>query len=132
MSRRSPIVSNFMTRLPTEIDLYDPVSRAGHVMRSEGIRHLPVMESVKLVGVISARDVDVVMAACGTETTLLVADVCSRSPYTVSPLESVSKVASEMLVQRVGSAVVVDGDVVVGIFTLTDSLRALIAAYSEA
>lgn len=118
-----------MTRLPEELDRSASVVEAGERMRENGFHHLPIMDGPRLYGVLSARDVDVLTTALGDASGMPVGDVCITDPYTVSPTAAVKDVARTMLERHIGSAVVVDGGVVVGIFTVTDALRALVDAY---
>ena len=128
--RRAPAVSDFMTRLPTELDRCDTVARAKEVMTEQGIRHIPVMDGTKLYGIISERDVDIVLAAiAGLADPPPLDAVCPTDTYAVVPTTPITEVAQVMVSRRVGSAVVVDQGFVVGIFTVVDALRALGSAY---
>lgn len=129
MARKSPKVSDFMTRLPEEVDRRVSLARAGEIMREHGIHHLPVMDGPRLYGILSARDVEVLTAALGDGGEMPIGAVCVVDPYTVGPTASLHEVAEVMAQRRIGSAVIVDADVVVGIFTVTDALRALASAY---
>lgn len=119
-------VSDWMTRHPEEIDRRDGLEKAARLMHDRGFHHLPVMDGARLFGVVSSRDLDVVLTAVGAPTKLTVGDVCADNPYTVSPTTPLVDVAQVMMDRHLGSAVVVDADVVVGIFTITDALRALV------
>jgi acetoin utilization protein AcuB len=131
MRRNPPPIGQLMTRMPHEIDRFETLGRAKEVMVEWGIRHLPVMAGGKLHGIISERDVDTVIAAtAGARWHVELADVCTPEPYCVPPTAPVTEVAQEMSKRAIGSAVVVDGGVVVGIFTATDALDALVAAYT--
>ncbi len=61
----------------------------------------------------------------------VVGDFILGVPYTVSPDAPLRDVARTMAEQKFGSAVVVDGDEVTGVFTTTDALRALAAVLGE-
>lgn len=124
-------ISDWMTRLPEEIDRRESLETAARLMRDHGFHHLPVMDGSHLFGLISSRDLDVVLTAVGTPTKLTIGDVCARSPYTVPPTAPLGEVAQAMMERHLGSAVVVDGGVVVGIFTITDALRALVATFGR-
>lgn len=52
-------------------------------------------------------------------------DVMSGKVFSVPPSQPVTEVAGAMVQSRVGSAVVIDGPWLVGIFTERDALRAL-------
>lgn len=58
-------------------------------------------------------------------TTRSVEEIWQEDVLSVSPVTAVDEVAQRMLERGVGSAVVVDGGFVVGIFTTTDALRVL-------
>ncbi|MEZ4443951.1 MAG: CBS domain-containing protein [Polyangiaceae bacterium] len=129
MARKSPTVSELMSRHPEELDRRDSVQRAAELMHEHGIHHLPILEGTRLFGILSSRDVEVVTITVGHPDRLEVGDVCITDPYTVPPTASVKDVARVMMDRHIGSAVVVDAGVVVGIFTVTDALRALVDAY---
>ncbi len=119
-----------MTRLPTELDRRDTVTHALEVMITQDIRHIPVMDGAKLFGILSKRDLEVVLATLRTSREVpKIGAVCEVSPFVVSPVTPVHEVAQEMELRKVGSAVVMDAGVVVGIFTVIDALRALRQAY---
>jgi CBS domain-containing protein len=52
-----PTVDAFMTRAPVVVSPGDPLSSAMHTMLTHRIRHLPVCEGGRVVGVVSQRDV---------------------------------------------------------------------------
>jgi acetoin utilization protein AcuB len=58
-------------------------------------------------------------------------EAMTPTAYTVSPRSSLSKVASEMAEHKYGSAVVLEKDRVVGVFTTVDALRALFSLLGE-
>ncbi len=125
---KTPNVGEFMTHLPEEIDGRETLDVAIQLMREKGIRHLPVMEHMQVVGVLSDRDIKFAMALLGKKGgEILVREVCSDEIYVVSPRTSVREVAEHMLETKAGSAMVKDGDYLVGIFTTSDALRALVS-----
>jgi len=78
----------------------------------------------KLVGLVSERDLDVVGALPGSRQ-LAVEDAMVPDVYVISEDASLAKVAADMARLKVGSAVVLKGEQVVGVFTAVDGLRAL-------
>ena len=54
----------------------------------------------------------------------VLADIMTKDPFTVAPEATVAEVAASMVKQRVGSAMVMDGAWLAGIFTERDVLRA--------
>ena len=55
----------------------------------------------------------------------IVGDFILGPPYSVAPDASLREVARTMAERKCGSAIVVEGERVVGVFTTTDALRAL-------
>jgi acetoin utilization protein AcuB len=89
---------------------------------------LPVTEKGKLCGIISDRDIAVAYslgAHIQDESKILVGDACTADPYTVEEDASLDAVAHQMAEAHIGSALVVRGDELVGIFTTTDACRVL-------
>jgi CBS domain-containing protein len=124
--RRTAPVNEFMSRLPAEIDRRESLRAAVERMRDEGVRHLPVMDGATLYGVLSPRDVTTAWVREGDAAgDMPVGDACTTNPLTVGPREAVREVARRMVARGVTSAVVVDGTVLVGIFTSSDALAIL-------
>lgn len=115
-----------MTVCPHTIGSDQPLSRAHEVMREIGARHLPVLRSGRLVGVLSQRDLYFLETIAGVDVEIdRVADAMTSDVYTTGPDESVRDVARIMAQRKYGCAVVLDGDRILGIFTVTDALRHL-------
>jgi len=119
-------VQRYMTATPVVIESGRTLAEAHDVLRAHGIRHLPVVEGGRLVGVLSQRDLYLVETLRGVDAaTEKVAEAMSREPYTVAPTAPVDEVAQDMADHKYGSAVVVEDGKVVGVFTTIDALRAL-------
>jgi acetoin utilization protein AcuB len=102
------------------------LSTAHAMMRKWQIRHLPVLGGGKVVGLLSLRDLHLVETLKDVDPTRVpVEDAMSPDPYMVSPDADLRSVAVEMATRKIGSALVVRGGKVVGIFTTVDALRAL-------
>jgi acetoin utilization protein AcuB len=96
-------------------------------MNEHEIRHLPVVVGSELVGVVSDRDLSLVQTlAQASPETLTVEDAMTPEPYVVAPNVPLQAVARAMIRRKIGSAVVVDSGSVVGVFTVTDALQALV------
>jgi acetoin utilization protein AcuB len=124
MSRQT--VERFMTANPVAISSDRTLAEAHRLMREKHIRHLPVVDEGRLVGVVSQRDIYLVETLHGVDPeTERVEEAMTAEPYTVKPDASLEEVACTMAENRYGSAVVLDRGAVVGLFTTTDALRAL-------
>jgi acetoin utilization protein AcuB len=120
------IVEQHMTVSPVVIGVGETLSDAHRVMRERGIRHLPVLDAGRLVGVVSQRDLYLAESLSGVDpATDTVREAMSGEPYTVSPGAPLDEVAATMAERRLGSAIVVDRGAVIGVFTTVDALRAL-------
>lgn len=103
-----------------------PVRGAHALMRSTNQRDLVVMDGEKLAGVICQLDLYLIQSLTDADPeSAVVEEAMTTDPYIVSPDVSLEQVARTMWTERYGSAIVVQDDRVVGIFTLADSLRAL-------
>jgi acetoin utilization protein AcuB len=97
-------------------------------MRAYGVRHLPVLEGGRLAGLLSQRDALLVETLREVDpATTPVEDAMTTEVYVVAPSTPLKDVALAMVEHKYGCAVVVEGHHVVGIFTTTDALRALVS-----
>lgn len=121
-----------MTRMPHTIDPDATLEEAHKVMRKYQFHHLPVVRGADLVGLVSLRDLLLIETLKDVDPAAVqVHETMSKDPFTVSFDAPIDKVAAAMAADRVGSAVVVDGDEVVGIFTTHDALTALFHVYKK-
>jgi acetoin utilization protein AcuB len=119
-------VQQFMTRSPHTIAHDQTLAQAHHLMQQHDIRHLPVMEKGKLVGILSQRDLHLIESLKDVDPdSVEVSEAMSREVYTVGPKASIRKIASEMATQKYGSAIVLEHEQVIGVFTTVDALRVL-------
>lgn len=124
MSRHT--VERFMTADPIAIASDRTLAEAHRVMRENGIRHLPVVDDGRLVGLVSQRDLYLLETLQGVDPDEeRVDEAMTAEPFTVRRDASLEQVASTMAEHKYGSAVVLDDGVVVGLFTTVDALRAL-------
>lgn len=111
-----------MTPFPHTIGFDQPTKIAIDMMRKHGVRHLPVQDGGKLVGVLSERDISFGLAI---NQSLTIEDVYTSEPYVVAPNVKLSEVADKMAKDRIGCAIVADNGKIVGIFTATDACKIL-------
>lgn len=123
--KQMPQIQKFMTPMPHTIGKDIPIKTALNMMREHRIRHLPVQEGGKLVGMLTDRDVKLA-ASFKDAQELKVEDVMTPDPFTVSPEVTLDYVVLEMAEHKFGSAVIAQGNgKIVGIFTAVDALRVL-------
>ncbi len=125
-------VRDIMVKEVATLDVNDELSLANDIMRLGRIRHLPVVDGTRLVGIISERDLfrSSLAQALGYETkatrdlmkTLRIKDIMVTQVVTVTP-DTDLKVAVRMMVDRkIGCLPVVEGDRLAGLVTETDIL----------
>src|SRR4051812_5018979 len=91
-----------------------------------GIHQVPVLDGGILVGVINERDIALISAVAPEELeTTLVEEAMTAEPYTVGADDDISEVVAHMLQHKYASAVVMDHNKVIGLFTSFDALRLL-------
>jgi len=121
-----PTVERFMTHCPHTIGHDQSLSVAHRLMRQHEIRHLPVLQGGKLVGMLSQRDLHFIETLANVDQdSVAVSEAMTVDTYAVGPRTTLRKVAAEMADHRYGSAVVIEKERVVGILTTVDGLRAL-------
>jgi acetoin utilization protein AcuB len=117
-------VYRYMTPCPHTIQRDAPIAKARELMTRFSIRHLPVLDSGDLVGVLSERDI-VVAEKLGDPFRATVDQAMTPDPYFALPSTPLGEVAREMARRRYGAAVIIDRGNVIGVFTAVDALRAL-------
>ena len=115
-----------MTESPQTVGPQVTLAQAHEIMREHGIRLLPVMHGGRLIGMVTARDLALVESLAEFDPKeLSVDEAMSEDIYAVSPDAPLRVVTAEMAERKLGSAVVVEGQKVIGVFTVTDACRAL-------
>jgi acetoin utilization protein AcuB len=124
-ARRIPI-EKYMTRAQFFAAPDESVITAYERMLEHDVRHLPVLSSDQLVGVLFKSDLKLVHSLSREVLRpIQVQSVMVTEYYTVAPDEALDVAAREMSRKKWGSALVIDQGKVVGVFTTTDALRAL-------
>lgn len=124
--RLSELVGNYMTPTPKTIGFDQTLEAASHAMRKLNVRHLPVLKAGKLIGIVSERDISLLLTFANQDVlSLPVVEAMTPEPYFTTADSSLSEVAGTMAKKKFGSALVMDGKKVVGIFTAVDALKAL-------
>ncbi len=124
-------VAQIMSRDPITVSPDLPVLQARHLLEAEDIRHAPVVEGGRLVGVVSDRDLVPVeeevapeLAGAGGAPLRTVADVMHRDITTVAPEDTVVTAAVDFTVERIGCLPVLSDGALVGILSEMDMLVA--------
>jgi acetoin utilization protein AcuB len=126
-----------MTRNVVTVEADTPFLEARLILKDKKIRHLPVVDRGKLIGVVTDRDLK--EAAPSGATTLdvyevnylllkmTVRDLIKKAPITVKPTNSVEKAALLMHDHKIGCLPVVDeAGSLVGMITETDLLAVMV------
>ena len=130
-ARRIPI-QKYMTQAKFFASPEESVLLAYERMLQHDVRHLPVLAGEALVGVLFKSDLKLVSSLDpAVVRPIKVQSVMVTEYYTVSPDEALDVAAREMSRRKWGSAIVIDQNKVVGVFTTTDALRALSDALTD-
>ncbi len=123
------LVKDIMKRPVITIGPQATLREAHQLMWERGIRHLPVVDEGRLVGILTDRDIRLATSvlkpnplSCDAK----VYEVMKRPVLTADPLDPVEDAARLMREEKVGCLPVVEGRELVGIITGIDLLDALI------
>src|SRR5215470_6322420 len=127
---RCGAVRDWMTKQPATVGPDCAIGAALALMRRAEVRHLLVVDADRLVGIVSHRDWRKAPGgeAAGGWDSQPVTRIMTDDPVTVAPETPVTAAARILLERKVGCLPVRDGDAIVGIFTTSDALEALLAA----
>ncbi|MBD65176.1 MAG: histidine kinase [Halobacteriovoraceae bacterium] len=97
-----------------------------HLLNEKGVRHIPIVENKKPIGIVTDRDISLISGLKFSHD-FLASDIMTESPYTVPKGTPLETVAFEMSTRKIGSALIVNkkGEID-SIFTSVDGLNALI------
>jgi len=131
MRKRPTTIGDLMTPNPICIGPEQSLVQAHLLMRSHGVRHLPVVGDGRLLGVVSLGDLRLLESIGTLETDkIAVEKAMVERPYMVWTDTPIAEVLHQMLARHIGSALVVDQASlsrgrVAGIFTAIDAVKAL-------
>lgn len=135
--KRIPLVKSVMTPFPHSIDVDDTVEKAATMMIDHGIRHLPVTDGGKPLGILTDRDIRRALAqhpgTAGAEVPLSgtasasprVRQIANLDGYIVDLRAPLDSVILDMARQHLTTALVVQDERLVGILTASDAFRYL-------
>jgi acetoin utilization protein AcuB len=125
-------VRDSMTREVVTVGPEASAAEAWSVCQELGIRHLPIVEGGRLVGLVSDRDLRDVSPPRGsggerdTLTWVRLRDIMSTNLVTIGPLDTIEHAAHEIYERKIGCLPVVAEGELVGIITSSDMMRTLI------
>ncbi len=130
-------VKDLMTQEVLTVSPDDKMDRVFFLFNFENIRHLPVVEKGRLVGIVSDRDLKKVLGSPkktiekpdGSSFVISsrkVRTLLKRKPVTIEPEQRAADAAAIMAKKKIGALPVVHKDKLVGIITATDILRAFV------
>jgi acetoin utilization protein AcuB len=136
-------VKELMSKKLFTVGPEDMLDKVFFLFNFEAIRHLPVVEKGKVVGVLSDRDLKKILGARrkivtdkvdGTQFTVRarrVRTIMDRGVTTIGPDEQAADAAAIMAKRKIGCLPVVKKGKLVGIITSTDILRAYVKLAHE-
>ena len=130
-------VATIMTRDLITVRVKDGLDKAEHLLKKHKIRHIPVVEGKKIVGMLSINDILRISFADGA---FREEEDVSSSIYemftirhlmrskleTVTSSNTIKEVAEKFVQSEYHSLPVVDNDVLVGMVTTTDLIKYLL------
>jgi len=126
-------VRDIMATEVTTLGRNDSLQLAKDIMTLGRVRHFPVIDDGKVVGVVSQRDL--YKASLGSVMKygekaqrafleeIVVKEIMSDPPITIAPHASVQEAARLMMEKKIGCLPVLEGAQLVGIVTETDMLK---------
>jgi len=132
------LVKNWMSKDVITIDVNDCLEDAVNLLLENDNRSLPVMDNVKLVGIVSDRDLKMASVSDATElnahdlinltSKIKVKFIMTKNPITIPFDFTVEETASVLLKQKISGAPVVNHEgKIVGTITQTDLFRLIIS-----
>ena len=121
---------------PITVSPDDSFRHAMTLIRQRGIRHLPVVEDGRLVGIVTDRDLRQSSPSPATSLEIhelhfllervRIREIMTTKVHTVTPDTPIEEAARLMLRYKIGGLPVLQGDTLVGILTETDILKAFV------
>jgi len=130
---KEPRVKSVMTPFPYAVELTAPIAQARKLMLEHHVRHLPVTEGHDLRGIVSDRDIKLLLGpelGSPDPRDLTVEDAYVGDCYAVDMETPLITVLATMAERHIGAAVITSHSRLAGIFTATDACRAF-AQYLE-
>jgi len=123
-----PTIASVMTPFPHSVGPEDGIAKVEALMEEHGIRHIPVQEGGRVVGLISERDLHHqvhVSLPEADKARIRARAVMLPQPFAVDITMPLAEVLSEMTRRHIGCVIVQRHDKLAGIFSATDACRLL-------
>jgi acetoin utilization protein AcuB len=126
------LVKDSMTRDVAALSPQATAAEALGLCRERRIRHLPVLEEGRLVGIVSDRDLRSAAPALGDPERasaleeIGISEVMTRDVVTAAPDDSIEVAANRMREKRIGCLPVIESGALVGVITSSDVMEALV------
>jgi acetoin utilization protein AcuB len=117
-----------MTPFPYFVDADETVERVERLMEEHKIRHVPVQQNGKVVGIVSERDLrHIAIRSLPKEKKeqIRAREVMVSNPYVVTFDTPLNKVTKEMARRHIGSAIILHHSKLAGILSAMDACRIL-------
>jgi acetoin utilization protein AcuB len=128
-------VRDYMTADPQTLDVESTLLDAVLMMRRSELRHIPILEGGRVVGIITDRDVarfapSILVTLSPEDYNRVfedtpVAKVMTRKLVSTTPEAKLAEAVDLIYGQKLGCLPVLEGERLVGIITVVDMLRAL-------
>jgi acetoin utilization protein AcuB len=126
MTKPIPTIQKYMTPAPHSIGSDQTIATASLMMNDHRIRHLPVLRGGRLLGILTDRDIKLIETFRDVDPTKIrVEEAMTELPYSVGPEAPLDEVVETMAANKYGSAVIMQNQKVVGMFTTVDACAAL-------
>ena len=132
------LVRDWMTKDPLTAEPKTSIKAAWKLMQDRRIRHLPVVEERRLVGIVTDCDLRRVLPSPATSLEihelhylldrLTVSEVMTKDVITTAPFTPIAEAARTLLRNRIGALPVLEGGALVGILSQVDVLEGLTSA----
>lgn len=126
-------VRHLMAQNPATLGRNETLDLAESIMNLGRIRHMPVVDDGKIVGIVSQRDLFrsalITALGFGRKTTsaliktITIKEVMTEHVITISPEATVKEAARVMIDKKIGCLPVIEDQKLIGILTETDMLR---------
>jgi acetoin utilization protein AcuB len=121
--KKIPQVGSVMTPFPYSVDTDGTIAEVERLMDEHQIRHIPVQQDGRVVGIISERDV--YRLPQPQKEQIRARDIMIADPYVVSFDAPLNEIALEMAKRHIGSVIILHHEKLAGIVSATDICRIL-------